>query len=254
MRLMRGLAASAPGLPVPAVLDGDPVADPPFLVSAFVPGRNGGELLGSDEDARVLGRVAGEAARAVAAAPARLVGVSPRGPWSDPARLRLAGERWLGSATLPERDPSAPGLSTEALAAARRVLAAVPALFVGRRGEPLDAILAHGDLAPVNLVVDGDRLAGILDLERLRLAPVAFDAAWVRLLVRHHHPEAWGQAGPGLLDAARLGDAPELLGRLDGIALLACLEAASTLPRRSPARAAWLARAGEIVRRELPGP
>ncbi|HYO43110.1 MAG TPA: aminoglycoside phosphotransferase family protein [Candidatus Limnocylindrales bacterium] len=238
IRLARGLAASAPGLPVPRILDGDAAADPPFLVTVFVEGRNGGDLLESAADAIVLGRATGQAARAVA-------GVSLRGPatvlpraWSEPSRLRAAAERWLTAARLDPLDA----------AAALEILGRVPGLFAA------PPVLAHGDLAPVNLVIDAGRLAGILDLERLRVAPAAFDAAWVRLLVRHHHPGRWPDMGPALLDAAGLDGDPGTLRQLDDLAVLACLEAAATLPRRSTARTRWLGRIAEVVRGELPAP
>ena len=232
LRLGRALGAAAPWLGVPAVLDGDPAADPPFSVTAFVPGRTGGELLGSATDAVVLGRVAGEAARAMALVPARSLGVGLPRTWGDARRLRAAAERWLGGVD----------------AIDRAIVDRIPALFDG------PPVLAHGDLAPVNLVLRGERLAGLLDLERMRVAPAGFDAAWFRLLLRHHHPEWWDAAGPAFLGAAGLGDGPGVVARLDDLAVLACLEAAASLPRRSPAGASWVTRAREILGGELPGP
>ena len=239
LRLGRVLGAVAPGLRVPAVLDGDPAADPPFLVTAFVPGRTGGELLGSAAEAVVLGRVAGEVARAVALVPRRSLGGGGLArTWSDEQRLRAAASRWLGEAS--------PGMQD--LVVAWGVLDRIPGLFEA------PPVLAHGDLAPVNLVLDGERLAGLLDLERVRVAPGGFDAAWFRLMIRHHHPERWGVAGQAFLEAAGLGHEPAVLRRLDDLAALACLEAAAANPRRSAARASWAARAHEVLRGELPGP
>ena len=242
MRLGKAVGMAAPGLRAPAVLDGDPAADPPFLLTAFVPGRSGGEMLGTAADAAVLGRGAGEAARALA-------GVSPRDlrtalprTWAAPGGLRGAAERWLAVAPVEPRDR----------AIFLGILDRIPGLF------DRPPVLAHGDLAPVNLVLDGERLVGLLDLERLRVSPVGFDAAWFRLMVRHHHPERWAAAGPAFLPAAGPGGSPGgwpgELRRLDDLAVLACLEAAASLPRRAPARTDWLARAGAIVRGELPEP
>jgi aminoglycoside phosphotransferase (APT) family kinase protein len=240
IRLGRALRAAAPALRVPAVLDGDPAADRPFLVMAFVPGQTGGELLGSPADAVVLGRVAGAAARAMALVPPRRLGGGGLArAWGDARRLRAAAERWLGAVA------AAPGTDG---AATSEVLARIPSLFA------TPPVLAHGDLAPVNLVVDGNRLAGLLDLERVRVAPACFDAAWFRLMVRHHHPERWAVAGPAFLAAAGLGLDAAALARLDDLAVLACLETAASVPHRSPARASWLARAREILGGELPVP
>ena len=91
MRLGGRLGVAAPELRVPAVLDGDPAADPPFLVTAFVPGRTGGELLGSAAEAVVLGRVAGGAAGAVALVPPRSLGGGLARTWADERRLRRIG-------------------------------------------------------------------------------------------------------------------------------------------------------------------
>jgi aminoglycoside phosphotransferase (APT) family kinase protein len=125
---------------------------------------------------------------------------------------------------------------------ARAILDRIPGLLAG------SPVVAHGDLAPVNLLVEGERLAGILDLERLRLAPPLFDAAWFRLLVRHHHPERWPDAGPPLLAALGLPDDAATAATLDDLAVLACLEMLAALPRRSPGRLAWAARARERTR------
>ena len=95
----------------------------------------------------------------------------------------------------------------------------------------------------------GSDSPGILDLERLRLAPAAFDAAWFRLLVRHHHPERWPDAGPPLLAALGLPDDEATVATLDDLAVLACLERLAALPRRSPGRLAWAVR----VREQLAG-
>ena len=238
MRVGRALGAAAPALGVPAVLDGDAAADPPFLVTAFVPGRGGGEMLGSPADALVLTRVAGEAVRSVAAVPAQALHTALPRTWTDARRLQLSAGRWLAGETLGKPDT----------AAALCVLERIPLLFA----EPPS--LAHGDLAPVNLVLDGERLAGLLDLERVRVAPAGFDAAWFRLLVRHHHPERWPDAGPAFLEAAGVGHDPLVLRRLDDLAILACLEQAASLPRRSPAREAWAAHAREVLGGEPPGP
>ena len=240
MRLSRSLAAAAaPGLLVPAVLDGDPGADPPFLVTAFVPGRTGAELLGSDSDAVVLGRAAGAAARAIAAIPPRSLGTRLPGLWGDAGLLSAAALRWLGGVRAT--------LSPSEIRSVAGTIDGIPGLLAA------PAVLAHGDLAPVNLVIDDGRMVGLLDLERLRVAPAGFDAAWFRFMVRHHHPERWPVAGPAFLEAANLGDELHVRRRLDDLAVLACLEHAR-LPGRSPARCGWVARAREVLHRELPGP
>jgi aminoglycoside phosphotransferase (APT) family kinase protein len=55
---------------------------------------------------------------------------------------------------------------------------------------------AHGDLAPVNLLVQDGRVAAVLDLDGARLAHPLFDAAWLAWIISFHHGDvaeaAWG--------------------------------------------------------------
>ena len=242
MRLGWRLGAAAPELRVPAVLDGDPAAElsvPRHGVHTRADRRGAAGLGGGGgrAGARRRGCGTGGGARP---APAALGGGLARA-WEDERRLRAAAARWLGvvGASLGPRDS----------AQLHGVLDRIPGLFAA------PPVLAHGDLAPVNLVLDGERLAGLLDLERMRVAPAGFDAAWFRLMVRHHHPEQWPAAAIyTLLEAAGLSLDPVTVARLDDLAVLACMEAAAANPRRSAARASWAARAHKVLRGELPGP
>lgn len=203
--------------------------------SRGAPGVAADALLGTAAGAAQLGRVAGEAAVTLAAlVPAGALARALPRRWADGGRLGAAAAGWLTAA--------APLLGAAGARRARTAVARVPGLLAG------PPTLAHGDLAPVNLVVADGRLTGLLDLERLRLAPAGFDAAWFRLLVRHHHPDAWPHAGPPFLAALGL-DAGDAATRrtLDDIAVLACLEQMAALPRRSPAREQWAGRAREVL-------
>jgi aminoglycoside phosphotransferase (APT) family kinase protein len=233
IRFGRAVRGAAPGLPLPEVLGGDPEADPPIVVMAYVEGTTGDRLLSSREGAALLGRLAGNVAAAIAAVPAAAIGIRRPATWGDAGRLGSAARRWLRDAG----PQLAPGRGESTLA----VLEGIPALFDG------PPVVAHGDLAPVNLVIDGGRLAGLLDLERLRLAPAGFDAAWFRLLVRHHHPSAWPSAGPALLAATGLPDDRATASRLDDLAILACLEVLAGLPRQDPQRTTWATRLDEVL-------
>jgi aminoglycoside phosphotransferase (APT) family kinase protein len=235
IRLTRALRAAAPGLPVPEVLDGVASTEHPWLVTAYITGVTGDAVLSTPGGAARLGAMAGGVATALAVVPRARIGRGGSGSWAAPGPLRAAAARWLHEA----EDSLGPGHVEPAGAVVDRV----PALFV------VPPVLAHGDLAPVNLVVDGDRLAVLLDLERLRVAPVGFDAAWFGLLVRHHHPARWPDARLPLLTAAGLRDDRVTALALDDLAVLACLEMLAGLPRRAPAREAWAARAREILAR-----
>ena len=233
IRFTGALLSAAPGLPVPEVLDGDARANPPFAVTSYLPGEPGDALLATPSGAARLGRLAGDATAGLAAVKPVVLGGTLRRTWAEPGRLAPAAARWFR-----EAGPLLPPPEAEAV---RAVLDRIPALLAGQ------PVVAHGDLAPVNLLVVGQRLAGILDLERLRLAPAAFDAAWFRLLVRHHHPERWPDAGPPLLTALGLPDDEATIATLDDLAVLACLERLAAIPRRSPGRLAWAVRAREHV-------
>ena len=234
MRFLCALRSAAPGLPVPEVLGGDARADPPFVLTSCLTGEPGDALLATPAGAARLGRVAGGAAAALAAVPPAVPGRSLSRTWSDPDRLAAAAAGWLREA--------GPLLGQSASEAVRAALDRIPVLLAA------PPVVAHGDLAPVNLLVDGERLTGILDLERLRLAPPLFDAAWFRLLVRHHHPERWPDAGPPFLAALGVSDSGATAAAMDDLAVLACLEMLAALPRRSPGRVAWATRAREHLR------
>ncbi len=231
IRLGRRLRSSAPGLPIPEVLGGDPGAAVPFLVTRYVAGTAGNDRLADAEGASELGRLAGEAAATVAAVPGRGLRCSRR--WADAGLLARAAAGWLREAR--------PHLSSVEHVEIAAVVRRVPGL-VGST----PPVLAHGDLAPVNLVIEGGRLAALLDLERMRLAPPLFDAAWFRLMIRHHHPERWREAGPAFLTATGVGEDSGTGAILDDLAVLACLERLAELPSRSPNRGTWARRAASI--------
>lgn len=234
IRLGRTLRERAPMLGVPGVMGGDAHAEPPWVVTRYVEGRTGNLLLTSAREAAELGRLAGALAAEIAAVPPNGLRLSRR--WADPDTLARSASRWLAEAR--------PVLDDDVARDAGRVVGRIPALVA--QGPP---VLAHGDLAPVNLIVSGGRIAGLLDLERVRVAPPLFDAAWFRLMIRHHHPEHWPDAGPAFLDARGVADDAATSTILDDLAVLACLEQLASLPRRSPARRAWAGRVAQILAR-----
>lgn len=228
LRLGRRLPEVAPGLPLAELLGGDAGAPEPFLVTRFVPGESGRLWLDDDAAAALLGRRMGKLARALAGVPARGLRLSTR--WGDPERLTAAGRRWLAD------DRSA--LGAVRAAAVERLLDSVPA-------ELGDAqpVFAHGDLAPVNVLVRGDALVALFDFERARVAHPLFDPAWWRWIVLRHHPERWDAAGSAFFAAAGLPLDAGTVGRLDLLAVLQLLERFHDTPRRQvAARAGWAAR------------
>ena len=85
---------------------------------------------------------------------------------------------------------------------------------------------AHGDFAPVNVVIRGDDLV-LLDLGGLRVAPRILDLAWWGWIVRFHHPEAWADTWGVFLDAAGMPSTGELDAPAASVARLLLLERAA---------------------------
>ena len=229
MRVGEALAVRAPRLGVTDVLGGDPLASPgPWLATRYVEGTSGSELLDDDAGAARLGAAAGAVARAIAAVSPAGLGLSRR--WAAAGTLQAVAAGWV---------------SAVAVEGARPLLARIPAIL-----EASPPALAHGDLAPVNLVIRGGRVTGLLDLERARIAPAAFDAAWFRLMILVHHPERWGAAGPAFLAARGFSDDARTAALLDDLAALACLELAAGARAGSSLRGTWSARAAGALRGE----
>ncbi len=236
LRMGRKLPLAAPWIPVAELLGGDAGAQDPFLVTRFVPGESGQGLLDDEEAAVLLGRRMGELAHALAGVPTRGLRLSTL--WGDPERLATAGRRWLTD--------SRPTLGTAGSAAVERLLDRVPAELGGAR-----PVFAHGDLAPVNVLLREGVPVALLDFERARVAHPLFDAAWWRWIVRHHHPERWDAAGPAFFAAAGLAPEEATVARLDLLAVLQLLEMLHGTPRgQVAARAEWAARLlGQLGRR-----
>ena len=181
-------------------LAGMPVPEPtlvgrdgghPILTLPYIEGRPGSELLADAAGAMVVGRACGQVSARLSAI---ATGTLPLpGTWASGEALRVAGAAWLRRSADLLDDRTAARLG-ELLGVAARETDRVPAVF------------AHGDLAPVNVLVRGRDVAAVLDLDRACLAHPLFDAAWFAWVVGHHHPDvapvAWRAfaAGTGLPD------------------------------------------------------
>jgi len=234
-RLARLLPTLAPWLPIPGVVAVDAGGSSPALVTRFVDGRGGDELLATNAGAGRLGTLLGGLILDLRLVPLR--GLRLPGSWTQPERLLVASRRWAVGI----RHSLAAG---EARALGRLVEGAPEALF----DRPV--VFAHGDLSPVNVLVRSGRIVALLDLERARIGPALFDAAWVRWVVRHHHPNRWAafdrqfRTAAGIDSSARIERTLELLGALQ------CLEAFARLPAaRVAERTEWAHRLKEILAR-----
>jgi aminoglycoside phosphotransferase (APT) family kinase protein len=184
----------------------------------FVDAQVGAELLPVPHGAETVGRLCGSIA-------VRLGGIDVRGlrladTWASGARLRTAAGRWLE--LLPASAPSGTRRSVEQA--------------ISRASVMLDADppgLAHGDLAPVNVLVrDGD-LAAVLDLDRAQIAHPAYDAAWFAWVVTFHHPRLADTACAAYTAAAGVPTGEEALGWLWSLLLLERLAEAADPRERS---------------------
>jgi aminoglycoside phosphotransferase (APT) family kinase protein len=224
------------GIPAARLLAADPDARPPFLVTSLVQGRTGAELLDDAVDAIALATEMGRLVRRLSDVP--IADLRLPSTWRDPQRLGSVAARWLRRSTALLDRP------TEASLAA--VIARLPALFAGR-----PAVLAHGDWAPVNVIVERRAVVAVLDWEFARLADPLFDVAWWGWIVSYHHPDVYLHAWPAFLETAGITLDPLTLERIHAIESLRLLEALAAPAPMSGAtdRAAW---AHRIRARVLP--
>lgn len=233
VRLARLLPQRAPVIPWAQFLSGDARAIEPFVVTRFAPGIRGNDMLGNDRKAAALASHMGLLVPALASVPNRGLRLSTL--WGNPARLVIAARRWL--------ERSEPLLGSRASATVRRMIGSAPAKLGGA-----PAAFAHGDFAPVNVIVRDGVIVALLDLERARVAHPLFDAAWWRLLVRSHHPDRWPVAGRAFFSAGGLDLVPQVVAQLDLIAVLQCLEMSGSSRSTRPAtRASWASRLQTVL-------
>ncbi|MGA3031308.1 MAG: aminoglycoside phosphotransferase family protein [Candidatus Limnocylindrales bacterium] len=233
LRLGPLVARRAPWLPLPEVVGGDTDGPTPYVITRFVPGISGREMLGNDASAALIGAAIGGLARELARVPTAGLRLSPT--WSDSDRLRAAALRWLGEA--------GPSIGSVAARRVQGVIERLPDGFLGVR-----PVFAHGDLAPVNVLMGDDAVVALLDLERARLAHRLFDPAWLRFMIRYHHPSRWPAAGGAFLTTAGIDQDAGTLGQLNMLAALQCLEMLAATPRRRlDTRREWADRVVQVL-------
>lgn len=183
------------GLPVPEPVRVRWPGDDVVVVLPKVDGTVGAELLRDGRGAAIVGRACGWVAARLASIDPGTMGLRSR-PGADDLTGELAASAGVaGFDGLPGtlREPTA-----RYLRQARPLLDATP------------LVVAHGDLAPVNILVRDDRVVAVLDLDRARLAHRDYDAAWFAWVVSTHHPELASEAWRGYADAAGQSGRPGL--------------------------------------------
>ncbi|MBF6330918.1 phosphotransferase family protein [Nocardia transvalensis] len=200
-------------IPIPQIRRFDLDADPPWIVFEALPGV---PVPASTEVGPTTSRFP-----ALARAAGRLLAsfselhcpdLELDDVWARPRYLAARADAWA--------ECLAPGLTAAQSAALEAVLDDLPDLFEGR-----PVVLAHGDFAPVNLLVDGGIITGLVDVESVRLADPLFDAAWWEWSVSFAGPEVPPAAWPQFLTGAGMDPSdPVLIRRIRYLQVVRMLE------------------------------
>lgn len=214
LRIMQALQtpAAQAGIAIPAIRRFELDADPVWAIFEPLPGHPVPEA----GEASLDGPRFPFFARRMGELLARLRGLPTGGlrlndDWADPGRLADRARAWVQDVA---------ELSHEQRAALGLVIDAWPALFSQRQ-----AVLAHGDFAPVNVLIEGESITGLVDFESVRLADPLFDAAWWAWAVEFHDPAVLRRAWTPFLEGAEIdADEPQLPARIRAIQMLRMLE------------------------------
>jgi aminoglycoside phosphotransferase (APT) family kinase protein len=213
IRVMQALwePASEAGIRIPRVRASDLAADPPWTVFEALPGIP----VPAADEVGLGGPKFPAMAEAMGELLARLRTLSTdelelKDLWSDPSRLAREAAHWTDKT---------PGLGEREQASVNDIIEHLPELFAGR-----PAVFAHGDFAPVNVLIDGDTITGIIDFESARLADPLFDVAWWAWAVAFH-PSALNAGLDAFLGGAGIDRADLLLpDRINALQVLRMLE------------------------------
>ena len=213
----------AAGLPTPDPIRIDRVDHELVLELPYVDGIVSAELLGTPDGAAACGRCCGEVAAALAGTRDTPAGL--RATWATGRLLVEAAITWLAACD---------GIVASGQAATmQRVLARAAEVVDGAPSQ-----LAHGDLAPVNVLVREGEIVAVLDLDRVQTAHPVYDASWFSWVVAFHHPEVAEHACAAFEAAAGTPAHPTAVRWLWPLLLLERLAEAA-----SPGeRAMWTAR------------
>jgi len=204
-----------------------------YAVTERVEGAPGNTLLDDPLDAIALATEMGRLARTIASVDVADVRLPET--WAHPARLATLAGRWLTAVR--------PALGPTTAALADRLVARIEPALAGRPG-----VLAHGDWAPVNVLVRGRAVVGVVDWEHARLADPLFDIAWWAWVVWHHHPERYPAAAPALFETAGVPLEAATVERMRLLVATRLLEAAGgTGSLDDAARTRWVERLRELL-------
>lgn len=218
-------------LPLPVVRAHGEVDGLPWAVTDLLPGEPGYVAAGADLSAHGWSAMAasmGRCLRALQLAPTRTIDLPS--VWDDPEALAMAAHDWLRHL--------GPHLHPSTVATVSRQIDELPESCPGR-------VVCHGDFGPQNVLFEGDRVSGVLDLEDVRLADPLLDVAWWNWLVRAHTPRAFERGWCRFVVGAGLAgelDHPRSGARVRRLITLRLLEAAERERRTRPEKHAGWAR------------
>jgi aminoglycoside phosphotransferase (APT) family kinase protein len=222
----RRLASAGLPIPAPVLADAERPWPAGVRVSELVDGVAGAKLLADVDGAGTVGRLCGAIARRLVTVDGSGLGLP--GLWAAPDRLVRDCGSWV--------DSLSPDLGAKARARLRDACGGLGNALAGRA-----AVVAHGDLVPVNILVRDGRLAALLDLETVRLADPLFDAGWFDQIVRFHHPEVRDVAWAAFVSAAAIDpDEPVTRSLLGLLPMARILEINAGLGPGDPARERWM--------------
>ncbi|MBF6174408.1 phosphotransferase family protein [Nocardia blacklockiae] len=215
VRIMDALRepAADKGIPIPAVRQSDLDADPPWAVFEALPGVPVPDSPETGPNSPRFPLVAWSMG-ALLADFSELPGddLDLDDSWARPRYLSARADAWA--------ECLASALSAEQSDTLEGVLADLPALFDGR-----PTVLAHGDFAPVNVLVEGTSITGLLDFESVRLADPLYDVAWWAWSVSFSGPAVFTAAWPAFLDGLGINPRePGLVPRVRALQMVRMLE------------------------------
>jgi Ser/Thr protein kinase RdoA (MazF antagonist) len=234
LRAAKGLAVPLieHGVRVPRVLAHDFAAPSPWAAFEWLPGEPGYVAAGHDLASDAFPAIA----RHMGSLLRRMAELDPAGCdlpriWTDAHALGTTAERWLVDLK--------PYLAAADIMATRDIIHRVGSLFSDR-----PPVVCHGDFGPQNVLVLGDRVTGLLDLEDARIGDRLLDVAWWAWLVRAHTPVAFSRSWAGFLEAAGIDPGEDSFDdRVFTLIVLRMLETADSFRRSAPAKhASWAER------------
>ena len=214
LRVMQVLRTHAARLDIaiPAVRQFELNTDAPWAIFELLPGNpipEAGDVSLDGPHFPAIARQMGELLTRLRRLPTN--GLSLNDDWANPDRLAVRAAAWL---------KDVPELNSPQRAALILITDELPRLFSNRQ-----AVFAHGDFVPVNLLTDGESLTGLVDFESVRLTDPLFDPAWWAWVVKFYHPSAYQRAWIPFLEGAEIDPAePQLPDRIKALQTLRLLE------------------------------